>query len=49
VLRTSFALDPGQEASYRRYAGDGLFRLSVGLEDPGDLCRDLEQALAAMA
>jgi len=47
MLRTSFALDPGQEASYRRYAGEGLFRLSVGLEDPGDLCRDLEQALAA--
>jgi O-succinylhomoserine sulfhydrylase len=25
----------------------GLLRLSVGLEDPADLCEDLEQALAA--
>jgi cystathionine beta-lyase/cystathionine gamma-synthase len=27
--------------------GDGLVRLSVGLEEPGDLIADLEQALAA--
>jgi len=26
--------------------GDGLLRMSVGLEDPADLCEDLEQALA---
>jgi len=26
--------------------GDGLLRLSVGLEDPEDLCEDLDQALA---
>ena len=26
--------------------GDGLLRMSVGLEDPVDLCEDLEQALA---
>ncbi|MBV9540117.1 MAG: PLP-dependent transferase, partial [Alphaproteobacteria bacterium] len=25
----------------------GLLRLSVGLEDPADLCEDLQQALAA--
>ncbi|PWT89516.1 MAG: cystathionine gamma-synthase, partial [Blastocatellia bacterium] len=25
---------------------DGLVRLSVGLEDPGDIIRDLDQALA---
>ena len=48
MLRTSFALDRDQEASYRRYAGDGLFRLSVGLEEPEDLCRDLDRALAAI-
>jgi cystathionine gamma-lyase len=29
--------------------GDGLVRLSVGLEDPRDLIEDLEQALAATA
>lgn len=27
--------------------GDGLIRLSVGLEDPADLIRDLEMALEA--
>ena len=26
--------------------GDNLVRLSVGIEDPGDLIKDLEQALA---
>jgi len=46
MLRTSFALDAEAEASYRRFAGDGIFRFSVGLEDPKDLCTDLERALA---
>jgi methionine-gamma-lyase len=41
----SFRLDPGQLARYRELAGDGVFRLSVGLEDVADLCADLEQAL----
>ena len=45
LLRTSFHMDAAQEASYRRFAGDGVFRLSVGLETPEDLIRDLEQAL----
>lgn len=27
--------------------GDGLLRLSVGIEDPADICADLEQALGA--
>jgi methionine-gamma-lyase len=31
---------------YRNYAGNGVFRVSIGIEDPDDLCRDLEQALA---
>lgn len=48
LMRTSFKLDPEQEAAYRAYAGDGLFRLSVGLEDPADLIADLEQALAPL-
>jgi cystathionine beta-lyase/cystathionine gamma-synthase len=26
--------------------GDGLLRLSVGIEDAGDLCRDLQEALS---
>lgn len=45
LLRSSFRMTAEQEASYRIYAGDGLFRLSVGLEDPEDLIADLEQAL----
>ena len=27
-------------------SGGGIFRLSVGIEDPQDLCADLAQALA---
>ena len=45
LLETSFKLTPAQEASYRAFAGDGIFRLSIGIEDPEDLCRDLGQAL----
>lgn len=45
LLRTSFHMDAAQEASYRQFAGDGVFRLSVGLETPEDLIRDLKQAL----
>jgi len=45
ILRSSFTLDTTAEASYRSYAGVGIFRTSIGLEDPDDLCHDLEQAL----
>ena len=38
-------MTPEQEAAYRAYAGDGLFRLSVGLEDAADIIADLDQAL----
>jgi methionine-gamma-lyase len=41
----SFRLGPEGLARYRDLAGDGIFRLSVGLEDPDDLCADLDQAL----
>jgi cystathionine beta-lyase/cystathionine gamma-synthase len=40
-------MDKAQEAVYREYAGDGLFRLSVGLEDAADINADLEQALGS--
>jgi len=42
---SSFQLDSEHLARYRQYAGDGVFRVSVGLEDPDDLCADLTQAL----
>jgi len=45
ILKTSFKLEGRQLENYRAYAGDGIFRLSVGIEDPEDLCADLEQAL----
>ncbi len=44
---SSFRLPPKQLQSFKHYAGDGIFRTSVGLEDADDLCRDLDQALSA--
>jgi cystathionine beta-lyase/cystathionine gamma-synthase len=41
----SFRLTPEQLSRYRELAGDGLFRLSVGLEDVEDLSADLDQAI----
>ncbi|MFL5354898.1 trans-sulfuration enzyme family protein [Archangium sp.] len=46
LQRTSFQLSPELLERYRAWAGDGIFRLSIGLEAPADLIRDLEQALA---
>jgi methionine-gamma-lyase len=47
LLKTSFKLStPEQSASWNTFAGNGIFRLSVGLEDSDDLIADLEQALA---
>ena len=45
IMASSFKLDGAQLAGYREFAGDGLFRLSVGLEDAEDLCRDLDRVL----
>lgn len=45
IMASSFHLSAEQLASYRAFAGDGVFRLSVGLEDPDDLCLDLERGL----
>ncbi len=45
LLATSYRLTGAQLASYRRFAGDGFFRVSVGLEDPADLIADLAAAL----
>ncbi len=45
LMETSFRLDGEQLRSYRAFAGDGIFRLSVGLEDPEDLCEDLDRVL----
>lgn len=45
LMESSFRLTGQQLASYREYAGDGIFRMSVGLEDAEDLCADLDQVL----
>jgi methionine-gamma-lyase len=45
IMASSFRLSEEQLVSYRAFAGDGVFRLSVGLEDPDDLCLDLERGL----
>lgn len=45
VLKASFNMNPDQEKNYRDLAGDGLFRISAGLENPEDLCADLAQVL----
>lgn len=45
LQQNSFRLDAEHLARYRAFAGDGIFRVSVGLEDPEDLCADLDQVL----
>lgn len=46
LMTTSFRLSGAQRESYRAFAGDGIFRMSVGLEDPEDLIVDLDRALS---
>ncbi|MDR2679345.1 MAG: PLP-dependent aspartate aminotransferase family protein [Tannerella sp.] len=46
LLQTSFKFtSPAQQDSWNRFAGEGIFRLSVGLEDADDLIADLARAL----
>ncbi len=45
LLASSFRLEGAQAEGYRAFAGDGIFRLSVGLEDPPDIIADLGRAL----
>lgn len=46
LLQTSFKFaSSAQYDSWNRFAGDGIFRLSVGLEDADDLIADLARAL----
>lgn len=49
MQRACFHLDDEHLRRYREWAGDGLFRLSIGLEDPDDLCDDLDRALSGTA
>lgn len=45
ILRASFRMSDDGAAHYRATAGQGVFRLSVGLEDAGDLIADLGRVL----
>ena len=45
LVRSSYQLTDAALARYREFAGDGLFRVSVGLEDPDDICGDLDHVL----
>ena len=49
LQRTTFQLDDAALRRYRDFAGDGFFRLSIGLEDADDLCLDLKRAIEAVA
>lgn len=46
ILHSSFKLEGEAAALYREWAGEGVFRVSVGLEDADDLIADLQRALA---
>lgn len=48
LFESSYRLTAGQKKAYRDFAGDGVFRVSIGIEDPVDLCADLEQALSLL-
>ncbi len=45
LIESSYRLDGEELERYRDSAGEGIFRLSVGLEDASDLITDLEQVL----
>jgi cystathionine gamma-synthase/methionine-gamma-lyase len=45
ILRSSFVLNSADAAAYREQAGEGVFRVSVGLEDADDIIADFAQAL----
>ncbi|MBC8035663.1 MAG: PLP-dependent transferase [Rhizobiales bacterium] len=45
IQKSTFRHDPRALDGYRDFAGDGVFRLSVGIENGEDLCRDLDRVL----
>lgn len=45
IETSSFRHDPEHLRRYREFAGDGVFRLSVGIENPEDLIDDLRRVL----
>jgi methionine-gamma-lyase len=45
LMRSTFRLGPAAEQRYRAFAGDGVFRFSVGIEDAADIIADLDAVL----
>ncbi len=45
MIRDTFGLSGRSADAYRDWAGEGVFRLSVGLEDADDLIADLDRVL----
>jgi methionine-gamma-lyase len=45
MMSSTYRLEEKQLADYQRFAGDGIFRLSIGLEAPEDLMADLDRVL----
>ncbi|MFN4204229.1 MAG: trans-sulfuration enzyme family protein [Tabrizicola sp.] len=45
IQRSTFRMEGAALERWRDWAGEGVFRLSVGLEDPADLIADLARAL----
>jgi cystathionine gamma-synthase len=45
IQRSTFRMEGAALSRWRNWAGAGVFRLSVGLEDPTDLIADLARAL----
>lgn len=45
INASSFRHDDAARQRFRAWMGDGVFRLSVGIEDAEDLCADLERVL----
>ncbi len=46
LINSSYQLEGRELEKYRESAGEGVFRLSVGLEDVEDLCADLGSVLS---
>ena len=46
LMASSFKLEGDALKRYRAFAGDGVFRFSVGIEEVQDICGDLERVLA---
>ncbi len=45
LINSSYRLEGEELGKYRDSAGEGIFRLSIGLEDAEDLCTDLSKVI----